>query len=191
MVEVGDLCPAAVAPSTTPPPSQVQAISRGAEEQESGLRNKATDSEEASLTSLELSALSPLFSPLNRRAFSAPDGVHPGDPTVARNRLAMAWDPAAPDQRDGVAAALQVLNQSLERMALGCRSTRRSRRRASTAGVNQLPPLPQRPGHHVPAGTSQCSGVLLTHQQTAAPSVPPFSPPARQFLNRRRCPADP
>jgi hypothetical protein len=56
------------------------------------VRNKATDSEETSSSNMELSAFSPLVSPLNRRAFSAPDGVHPGDPTVARDRLAIAWD---------------------------------------------------------------------------------------------------
>ena len=76
--------------------AQVQSDSGGVEEQELGRRNKAADSVEPSTTSLELSALSSLFSHLNRRAFSAPDGVHPGDPTGARDRLAMAWDPAAP-----------------------------------------------------------------------------------------------
>jgi hypothetical protein len=178
VVEVGDLCPAAVAPSTTPPPSQVQAVSRGAEEQVSGLRNKATDSEETSLTSLELSALSPLFSPLNRRAFSAPDGVHPGDPKVACDRLAIAWDPAAPAPKGW--------------------SRRSSPGPESVAGAN---------GSGVPFHQAQQKACILSGRQPtpappAAPGPPrasgnqpvfgrPPDPPARQPFNRRRCPADP
>ena len=54
-----------------------------------------------------------------------------------------------------------------------------SSRRASSAGVNQHLALPQRPGHHVPAGTSPCSGVLLTHHHTTpAATVPDPRRPA-------------
>ena len=48
-------------------------------------------------------------------------------------------------------------------------STALSSRRASSAGVIPHLALPQRPGHHVPAGTNQCSDVLLTHHHQVHP----------------------
>ena len=130
---------------------------------------RAADSVEPSTTSLELSSLSSLFSPLNRRAFAAPDGVHPGDPTGARDRLAMAWDPAAPAPKGWSLHRLQALDQRLERMGSGW---------FLCVGCQHLA-LPQRSGHHVPARTSQCSGVLLTHHHQVHPHRGPQGRPQR------------